>query len=365
MPVPRLFCFALFSAVVLWPVGVLHGNVASTISAEAVEILAEKEQTVSPPTGESLVRLPELINSEVALILSNGDELRGTLLQVESGHILLDHPALGEIRIERISLSRVRPRTASPPPAGEAPGIKAEIESGVPPSDAPPTAKPDRLPDPPKANWSGRLQLGLSGSRGSSDSDSARIVASAKRDTPQTILTLRSTYQQTRRDGNRTENRFTGRARNEWLRGDSDWSGFLESELEVAEFLDYDARLRVGAGVVYRFVDTDTTLFSTRLGAGAARKFGGADDDLDPEAIIALALSHRLSPRQRIEFSADWFPDLRDSSDYRAEFRAGWEIGLNEENNLKLRLSLEDRYNSQATRNRNNIDYFAELVYEF
>ena len=190
-------------------------------------------------------------------------------------------------------------------------------------------------------------------------------MATAKRDAENTILTLRSTYQQTRRDGDRTENRFTARARNEWLRGESKWSGFLESELELAEFLDYDARLRGGTGLVYRFLDNDETLLSTRLGLGASRQFNGPNEDIDPEAIIAFAFSHYFTERQRIEIAADYFPDLAESGEFRAEVRAGWEIGLNDKNNVKLRLSLEDRYNSSARNEKNNLDYFAELVYEF
>ncbi len=334
--------------------------------AAFVEVTHMIEQPVGAPAGDPLVRLPELINAEVGLILSNGDELRGTLIEVQPGSVLLAHVSLGEMRIERQALSRVRTLGVTPPSAASRdPGAEAEIESGVTPPEEPTSAQPDRLPEPPKPKWSGRLQLGLSGSRGSTDSDALRVVASAKRDGENTILSLRSTYQQTRRDGERTENRFTARARNEWLRGESMWSGFMESEIETAEFLDYDARLRGGAGAVYRFLDNDKTLFSTRLGLGAAREFNSSNEEIDPEAILALAFSHRFNERQRIELSAEYFPDLRDTENYRADFRAGWEIGLNDENNLKLRLSLEDRYNSRATMDKNNIDYFAELVYEF
>lgn len=363
MPGTRSICSVRFALACLLAI---CAPIAGASAADA-EVEAEAiEQPVGSPAGDPLVRLPELINAEVGLILSNGDELRGVLAEVNPGSVLLSHSALGEITIERSALTRVR--TLNEPvetPRAIQPGAEAEIESGVTPPDVPPTTQPERIPDPPKASWSGRLQLGLSGSRGSTDRDSARVVATAKRDAENTILTLRSTYQQTRQNGDRTENRFTARARNEWLRGDSKWSGFLESELELAEFLDYDARLRAGAGLVYRFVDNDDTLFSTRLGLGASRQFNSTNEDIDPEAIIALALSHQFTDRQRFELSADYFPDLADTGEFRAEVRAGWEIGLNDENNIKLRLSLEDRYNSSANNDKNNLDYFAELVYEF
>jgi len=364
MPIRRSVTVAALLCTFMAPNGgateVVHNE------AEAVEIVEVLEQSVGSPSGDPLVRLPELLNAEIGLILSNGDELRGTLIDVQPGWVLLAHASLGEMRIERQALSRVRTLGPTAPSAASSdPGAEAEIKSGVTPPEEPSSAQPDRLPEPPRAKWSGRLQLGLSGSRGSNDSDAVRIVASAKRDGADSILSLRSTYQQTRRDGDRTENRFTARARNEWLRGESMWSGFMESEIETAEFLDYNARLRGGAGAVYRFLDNDETLFSTRLGLGAAREFGSSNDEIDPEAIIALAFSHRFSERQRLELSADYFPDLRDTENYRADFRAGWEIGLNAENNMKLRLSLEDRYDSRASMDKNNIDYFAELVYEF
>ncbi|MFB3431264.1 MAG: DUF481 domain-containing protein [Phycisphaerales bacterium] len=358
----RSICF--IPAVVASALG-LCGPVAWADAADA-EVAEAVEQPVGSSAGDPLVRLPELINAEVGLILSNGDQLRGILVEVNSSSVVLSHSALGDITIERLALTRVR--TVSEPPETPKtirPGEQAEVESGVTPPDVPPTTKPERLPEPPKASWSGRLQLGLSGSRGSTDSDSARVVATAKRDAENTILTLRSTYQQTRRDGDRTENRFTARARNEWLRGESKWSGFLESELELAEFLDYDARLRGGTGLVYRFLDNDETLLSTRLGLGASRQFNGPNEDIDPEAIVAFAFSHYFTERQRIEIAADYFPDLAESGEFRAEVRAGWEIGLNDKNNVKLRLSLEDRYNSSARNEKNNLDYFAELVYEF
>ena len=335
-------------------------------SASETSVSEAVAQPAGAPAGDPLVRLPDLVNAEVGLILSNGDELRGTLAEVNTGFVVLSHSALGDLTIERSALSRVRPLGEVPEPSSVInPGADAEIRSGVTPPDAPPSAQPDRLPEEVKAEWSGRLQLGVSGSRGTNDRDSARVVATAKRDAPGSIFTMRSTYQQTRQDGDRTENRFTFRARNEWLRGESKWSGFLESEIELAEFLRYDARLRGGAGVVYRFIDNDETLLSTRLGLGASREFGSDNEDIDPEAIIALALSHQLTDRQRLEFSADYFPDLADTSEFRAELRVGWELDLDETNNLKLRLSLENRYNTAADDDKNNLDYFAELVYAF
>lgn len=350
---------------------VSHAGAAIVETAIEAGAEAEAEAEINDQPGPSrqgdpLVRLPELINAEVGLILSNGDELNGVLAEVNPGFVILSHSALGEIQIERQALTRVRTNSSPAEAPGTIdPGAQAEVESGVTPPDVPPSTQRPEIPEPPKAKWSGRLQLGLSGSRGASDRDAARIVATAKRDAENTILTLRTTYQQTRNDGRRTENRFTARARNEWLRGESNWSGFVESELELAEFLDYDARLRGGTGLVYRFIDDGDTLLSTRLGLGASRQFNSSNEDLDPEAIVALAFSHRLTERQRLELSAEYFPDLRDTSQFRAEFRAGYEIGLNEDNNLKLRLSLEDRYNSSVTNNRNNLDYFAELIYEF
>ncbi len=62
---------------------------------------------------------------------------------------------------------------------------------------------------------------------------------------------------------------------------------------------------------------TPITKLRGRFGAGVSREFGSADDDWKPEADLGIDFEHKISDRQRFEFTTDYYPTWKDFSDYR------------------------------------------------
>ncbi|MCA9293546.1 MAG: DUF481 domain-containing protein [Phycisphaerales bacterium] len=346
-------------------------DAAMTLAAEADRPSAAPP---TPPAQSQVVVSEDLINASVEIELSNGDTLRGRLVEIESSTIVLDHPALGRITLERNAFVRVyRPRPGQPEasvlpehqPETE-PSPKAPPKPGDKPGpDVPVTPPPAKAPEPPKAKWTSSVRFGLNGSRGAGDVDNARLTLAARRTTPSEALDTSLEYRAGRRNGDRTENRLNLRARNDWLRTTSPWTAFVRGEAEFNELREYDARVNSGAGIGYRLIDKEATKLSADLGIGAIKEFGSPNDEIAPEAIMRLSLQHKLSKLQDIEISGELFPNLRDRGAYRAVTRAVWNIKLSEGGNVSLRFGVTDRYDSQRVRDLNEFDYFTELQWAF
>ena len=65
-----------------------------------------------------------------------------------------------------------------------------------------------------------------------------------------------------------------------------------------------------------------------------------------PEALFGLEYDYRITGSQTIYAKADYFPDWEDFSSYRLVTDVGWELLLDAESNLNLKISIIDRYDS-------------------
>jgi len=307
------------------------------------------------------------------ITLDNADTLKGRVLGVESTLIRFDHPVLGEIAVPLARVAHVtwldQNIALAPPPQAELVGPPADnpestqIVLVTPP---PPPAAAKTAPPPLVTDWGRTLELGLSGSSGNSERTTLRTGFKGKWTNDNQTFTLDSLYLFNVTDGNRTQNRFDLTLRNEWLATPTPWRYFAESGLELDEFKDYDARLRLGAGVGYKLLTTDRTDLLTRFGAGASRTFGAPEDRVSPELILGAEFAHKLTARQRITASADVFPSLADDAELRAILNAAWELKIDQAQNLTLRLGVQDRYDSATEEARkNDLEYLASLVWSF
>ncbi|MDD4267486.1 MAG: DUF481 domain-containing protein [Pirellulales bacterium] len=214
--------------------------------------------------------------------------------------------------------------------------------------------------------WTGSLELGVTGSEGNSQTLNYQLGVDAKRKTKQTVLDFDLQYYRKSADSIETSHRLFAETRWEWLFADSPWTWYVRQLTEYDEFTAYDVRLTFDTGLGYALIDNETTSFVTRAGAGGSREIGGPDDSWVPEAVFGLEFSHQLSKRQKLSASADYTPDVTNFSDYRLTSKAAWEVLLDEEMNLSLKLSILDRYDSTPNGVKpNDLDYTITLLWKF
>jgi putative salt-induced outer membrane protein YdiY len=316
-------------------------------------------QDAAPPTLES-----QAIGAPVNVTLKTGEVLRGAFAGVSEGKAIIDHPVLGRVSFPLSELAGWTP--VAPVPAGEAPP-PVVVPAPAEPAKAPPPPPPP-APDSFFEGWTGGVELGLNGSSGNTERMNVRAGLTAERKTEETETTFGFVYSYATDDGDESENRAQVDLRNDWLLGkDSPWRIYALGRIEYDTFQDWDWRTSAFVGVGYQFIKTEKTSLIGRVGIGASKEFGGDDNRITPELNFGADFEHKFTDTQKMFASLDYYPSLLNFSDYRLVGKAGYEILLDAESGLSLKLGVEDRYDSSPGEdsNRNDIDYFALMVFKF
>lgn len=195
--------------------------------------------------------------------------------------------------------------------------------------------------------WDTGIELGINGSSGTSDSLSIQSGGYIKRESRFSKLNLDATYNRTTSGGTETQNNAQLDARNDWLLDErSPWTLFASGNVFYDEFQAFDVQTNANSGIGYRFVHRPGLDLIGRFGAGASREFGGPDDDWVPEALFGGEFNQQFSASQKLYAKLDYFPEWEEFGEYRLVADAGWEIELVQPENLSLKISATDRYDS-------------------
>ncbi len=277
------------------------------------------------------------------------------------------------------------PRQALPAPAGpqeeELSRPKAEEESAEttpPPDDAPAEPrkeksadkKADKSIDPPKKPiklWSGSFNLGLDGTEGNTETFNFRFGFHTKRKAKCNELNLGLDYNRQTTKTVSSADRLYFDGRFEKLFGASRWSASIHETIEYDQFQPFDVRDTTDAGLGYRLIDREETTLVGRAGGGFSHEYGGPENgEYVPEAVFSLQFEHQLNKRQKLTGSTEYAPDVTRFTRYRLRTQAAWEVLLDRQKNLNLRMSVLDRYNSVPNGARpNDLDYALMLMWKF
>jgi len=260
---------------------------------------------------------------------------------------------------------------AEPDPAAEQQSQNAAVAQVAEPaeatgSDAPPQKKPNPLGLP--EGWSGAIELGLSGSEGNSQNFNMRSALDLNRKVGLADSALRLTYRRSADGGEVSANRFVADARHvQRFSETSRWSMFVSGVYEYDDFQDWRQRLTLNAGVGFAFIDTKETKLVGRVGAGANRRWGGADENWTPDGLFGFTVEHKLSERTSVYGAVDYLPDISASGEFRVNSKGGLKILVDPQLNLNLHIGFEDRYDSNPGpgSDPNDLDYFVLLGWKF
>ncbi|MBN1395153.1 MAG: DUF481 domain-containing protein [Pirellulales bacterium] len=250
-----------------------------------------------------------------------------------------------------------RPEEAKPTP-GNAP----------PPSDLPIAEGPIEPPPEKVKLWSGSFNLGIDGSEGNTETFDVHFSFNAKRTTACSVITAMLDYNRQTSKTVATEDRLYFDGRYEQLCGASRWSVFYHQTIEYDQFQSFDVRDTSDIGVGYRLINQETLTAISRIGGGFSHEYGGPDDGMYvPEAVFGLQFERQLNKRQKFIGSMEYAPDVTRFSHYRLRTQAAWEVLLDEDRNLNLRLGVLNRYNNEPDDDAraNDLDYALMLMWKF
>ncbi len=266
---------------------------------------------------------------------------------------------------------------ATPPPGsgayfGAAPGQTFDDKAVF--TQPPPAPKPVTVPDgslpalPPKI-WTGAVEFGLNGGQGDTNVLNIKFGTQLDRKTERNLFHTDFLYALNRENGTISQNQALWNSRHEHLFTDTPWSLFSALQIEYDQLRSYDLRFGLYGGLSYAWLNNDITLFKTRAGAGAMREMstqGGPPGKWVPEAVLGMDLNHKFTERQAFVSTVDVYPSLSNLGQYRVRARAAYEILVNPDYGMVLRLGIQERYDSNPGEGqRNALNYFATLMFRF
>ncbi len=296
------------------------------------------------------------VGKVMRVVLDSGDVVVGTVTGVSDEFFTMESGVFGVVRVQR---SRVLTAVEVLPESTAAqlndPVVEAVEKAAV-------------VPEPePAVKWENRLEAGLAGSEGNSQSLNISARLSFKRTTARDEVLLDNSYRYEESNNTDIANRFDSLLRYDWRFADnSPWSLFGQAQYEYDQFQDWDSRVSLFGGVGYRVIENETTSLRLRAGLGTSREFGGGTEEWTFEGLLGADFAHEISENQRIRLYTTVFPSLEDAGDFRSASGAAYEIDLNNDGNLALSLGAEHRYDTQpGDAKRSDLDYFARLVFKF
>ena len=218
---------------------------------------------------------------------------------------------------------------------------------------------------PPRL-WTGSIEYGLNGTHGNTDTFNLRLGASAARKTPSSIMTLEVSLNQKSANTVRTAQNVLFDGRLEWPFPDTPLSYFAHNNTEVDQFKAFDVRAGADTGIGYYVLDDDVSTLVGRVGGSVSREFGGPDDRYVPEMTFGVEWKHHFSPRQIVSANVNYFPDVTDFGDFRCNSKMSWEVVVDPDWGLSLKLSVIDRFDSTPNGVRqNDVDYAVLMLWSY
>lgn len=213
--------------------------------------------------------------------------------------------------------------------------------------------------------WNWAVDLGLSGSQGNTDTLKLRTGLDLRYDTPDDVMILNVMYILNQANGGQLENKGFALLRNE-MPIDDTFGWYAQAAFEYDEFRVIDWRFASHSGLAFTAYQDQTQLLRFRVGFGTAYENGGPVNQWFMEGQAGLDYEYRLTNRTKLTATADYYPAVEDFGRYRVRVRASFDILLDPETNVLLRLGAFDRFDSRPFGSqRNDLDYFMTLQFRF
>jgi len=286
------------------------------------------------------------------VVLMTGDVLVAPKVVHADGRVRMDHPILGHLDLPEAQVSEIR-----------IDGVTTTITSG---GAAPVVVAPPPAPPPPP-KWKFKAELGLNGEHGNTRTQDLRTAVGALLETVTDRWKFDAEYLRSKNNGVVVKNQWYVQGIKDWMWADSPWTVFATGRFERDHFNAWSQRAQAGGGVGYKFVDREDLKVRGRAGLNGLREWGSGDDRWRPEGLLGAEAEWNITKKQRIEATTTWYPDLRQGGDWRLVSTLAWSMKLADSDALSLKIGLEDEYDTHrlAPFHRNDLKYFAAILYEF
>ncbi len=305
--------------------------------------------------------------------LATGEVLIAPVVEQDGKNVVLQHPLLGRLVVPVNQIKAMLADDAvavSVVVAGQAaPAPKATAVEQPPAAPIEPATQTPVAPAPAGFfdNWKPKLELGLNGTQGNSETTNFRFGFGATKETDEDRWEFATAYNLATDSGATSRNDGHARVLKDWLMHGSPWFVFARGRVDFDEFQDWDYRISGSAGPGYILVDEPKLRAVVRAGLGGQKEFGSANNEIVPEGSFGGEVAWEFAKGHKLTATSTWYQDVTQLNNYRIRSEAAWVMSIDAARGLSLKLALEDEYEAQtsAGSKNNDLKYFAALVFEF
>lgn len=269
------------------------------------------------------------------LILANGDEISGEIVEWTVGHVVLDHPQLGRLRLE---LDQLRLDTGKPP----SPGL---LGTGF------------------LRGWNRRLDLGLNGKQGNSATTNFTAGTDLTYRDDWTGWRINGRYFYSTSDDGDDENNARVDFRRDWLFPDSRWFIFNGGRYQFDQFEAWKHRLSAYAGPGFHLIRAEAHSLDLMVGPGFTREFGDSNVDKS-EVVFSVDYAWNISERTALSFLNSYFLETSPDAGAGRNFTTlNWSTRITLGGALSFNLGIENEFetNPDPGDKSNDLKYYATL----
>jgi len=314
--------------------------------------------TARAPQGEAcrevLVTRTVLLSLLVALAVSrpatadvvrflNGDQLQGTVGRLTDGRLEIRDTVAGTIQVDMIEVATLSTDGAAELIMHDGSIVMQPVEDAEPgfvhvaalaPGGALALSEIREINPPyvPSVRYGGSIVGALEVDRGNKHETDMDVELVLKRETDMTLIRFLAEYEGERTKDSSTGDSFTrersyefGLRINRSLERYGPVYAYINNEWEKNFSKALDPRVRIGSGLGYRWLNSDTAKFSTEVGLAWVKK--DYSDESDDEQYLAgrmgWVLERQLSPKLDFFQNGTWTPSLDDNDDHIIEVDAG------------------------------------------
>jgi putative salt-induced outer membrane protein YdiY len=226
-----------------------------------------------------------------------------------------------------------------------------------------------RADEPPKKVWSGSIALGLTATKGNSDTMLFNGAALAKRVWPKDELNLGADFTYGRQKVASGTKQTTAEAEHGFI----DWKRLLNGrvyggarvDLLHDAIADIEYRLTLSPFLGYYFIKTDVTRLSGEVGPSYIFEKLGSDSNNFLTIRFGERFEHAFNSTAKMWQAAEFLPSVEDTDKYLLNVEIGAETALT--TSISVRVVAQDKYNSEPSpgRKKNDLTFITAIAYKF
>ena len=322
--------------------------------------------------------------------IQDGGMFKGTIRSISESHIEIETAFAGTLKVDRTQVSgfsadhpvfvrledgTVRSGTISNPESGAIEVVEAGNAVRVPlasvrqgwlkPENDPEVIAAQRAEEEMRRRWKYQTAANFSGRSGNSDERRVGVGLSATLFCKQDELRLNASYDSRESNGRKSSDQRKLGARYTSYFNDP-WGWYVRQEFEEDQFKNIQLRSMSAIGFSYRRMDKNKKKLALSAGVNYRHETYADQTPESSNIGLDLGLEHFFGSNRRFEFHNQLtvVPSVEDMTNYLISQDSYVDVPLTASRRWKIRLGLENDYNSQPTGGRAALDsrYYSSFV---